>query len=107
MPCRSDRTVTIDLAALRTDGVIGPDNEERRLAEEYRIVKRPLLKSMSGEDAQKLSNIIVVTSAVPGEGKTFTSINLALSLARRAQSRSRPDRRRRGETAHHAPVGAR
>jgi capsular exopolysaccharide synthesis family protein len=36
---------------------------------------------MSSEGAAPLSNVIVVTSAVPGEGKTFTSVNLALSLA--------------------------
>ena len=81
MPSRSDRTVRIDLSALRAAGVIAPENEERRLAEEYRIIKRPLLNAMTVEGALNLSNIVVVTSAVPGEGKTFTSINLALSLA--------------------------
>jgi len=61
--------------------VIGPEDEERRIAEEYRLIKRPLLKAIAREDAGKLGNVVVVTSAVPGEGKTFTSINLALSLA--------------------------
>ena len=82
MPCRSEPMVRIDLAALRADGSVAPKDEERRLAEDYRIIKRPLLKSMSGSDAPTLANLVVVTSAVPGEGKTFTSINLALSLAR-------------------------
>ena len=81
LPCRSDRKVTIDRSALRGPGLIAPENEERRLGEEYRLIKRPLLKAMSGEDAAPLSNVIVVTSAVPGEGKTFTCVNLALSLA--------------------------
>ncbi len=66
---------------MRDAGVIAPEDEERRLAEEYRIIKRPLLKAMTGDEAPALSNILVVTSAVPGEGKTFTSLNLALSLA--------------------------
>jgi exopolysaccharide/PEP-CTERM locus tyrosine autokinase len=73
--------VVIDRGALRAPGLIAPENEERRLGEEYRLIKRPLLKTMSGEGAAQLSNVIVVTSAVPGEGKTFTSVNLALSLA--------------------------
>jgi exopolysaccharide/PEP-CTERM locus tyrosine autokinase len=74
--------VRIELGAMRDAGVIAPEAEERRIAEEYRIIKRPLLKAMTGDDAPKLSNVLVVTSAVPSEGKTFTSINLALSLAR-------------------------
>lgn len=81
MPCRGDRTLRLELPRLRSAGVIGPEDEERRIAEEYRLIKRPLLKAMSGDDIGKLGNVVVVTSAVPGEGKTFTSINLALSLA--------------------------
>ena len=81
VPCRADREVTIDRSALRGPGLIAPEDEERRLGEEYRLIKRPLLKAMSGEVAAPLSNVIVVTSAVPGEGKTFSSVNLALSLA--------------------------
>ena len=82
LQCRNERTVPIDLVAMREAGAIAPEAEERRIAEEYRIIKRPLLKAMTGDDAPKLSNVVVITSAVPSEGKTFTSINLALSLAR-------------------------
>lgn len=82
LPCRSDRKVVIDRAKLRAVGVIAPEDDERRLGEEYRLVKRPLLSAMARDDAPSLSNVIVITSAVPGEGKTFTCINLALSLAR-------------------------
>lgn len=81
VPCRADRKIIIDRSTLRAPGLIAPENEERRLGEEYRLIKRPLLKTASGEGAAPLSNVIVVTSAVPGEGKTFTSVNLALSLA--------------------------
>jgi protein-tyrosine kinase len=80
-PCRTDRTVRIDLPALRAAGLIAPEQEERQLAEEYRIIKRPLLAAMSGATPIRFGNVIVVTSALPGEGKTFTCINLALSLA--------------------------
>jgi protein-tyrosine kinase len=79
--CRTDRLISMDLSALRAAGVIGPEDEERRIAEEYRIIKRPLLKQTMREDSSALNNVVVLTSALPGEGKTFTSINLALSLA--------------------------
>jgi exopolysaccharide/PEP-CTERM locus tyrosine autokinase len=81
VPCRGDRTIHIDIPALRTMGLVAPQDEERQLAAEYRIIKRPLLAGMTGEDRLRLGNIVVVTSALPNEGKTFTTINLALSLA--------------------------
>ena len=81
MPCRSDRTIRIDVPALRAAGLVAPQDEERQLAAEYRMIKRPLLAGMTGEDRLRLGNILVVTRALPGEGKTFTAINLALSLA--------------------------
>ena len=81
IPCRADLTLTIDLQALRAAGTLAPAAEERRLAEEYRNIKRPLLKTMTQGEPQQRRNLVAITSALPGEGKTFTSINLALSLA--------------------------
>ncbi len=81
MPCRGDRAVCIDVPALRESGLLAPESDQRQLAEEYRIIKRPLLASLKGETVMPLGNVIVVASALPGEGKTFTAINLALSLA--------------------------
>jgi exopolysaccharide/PEP-CTERM locus tyrosine autokinase len=81
MPCRSDRVVCIDVLALRESGLLAPEADQRQLAEEYRIIKRPLLAGLKSESPPRLGNVIVVASALPGEGKTFTSINLALSLA--------------------------
>ena len=81
MPCRIDRTVHIGISALREAGLVAPQDEERQLAAEYRIIKRPLLAGMTGENRLQLGNIVVITSALPNEGKTFTTINLALSLA--------------------------
>jgi len=50
-----------------------------RIAEEYRTIKRPLLMNIAGKGAAEVDNInvIMVTSALQGEGKTFSSINLA------------------------------
>jgi exopolysaccharide/PEP-CTERM locus tyrosine autokinase len=52
-------------------------------ADEYRRIKRPLLSNAFGKSASLLEkgNLIVVTSSIPGEGKTHTAINLALSMA--------------------------
>ena len=81
IPCRADRTLTIDLQALRAAGTLAPTSEERRVAEEYRNVKRPLLKIIAQGEPHQRRNLVAITSALPGEGKTFTSINLALSLS--------------------------
>jgi len=73
----------IDRDALRTAGLAPQGSAERRLTSEYRAVKRALLGALSrrtGESAAR-GNSIMVASAMPGEGKTFTSINLAISLA--------------------------
>lgn len=62
-----------------------PSDEEAggRLADEVRRVKRPILDNINGRGAKPLTHAerIIVTSAIPGEGKTFTAVNLALSLA--------------------------
>jgi len=51
--------------------------------DQYRRIKRPLLSNAFGKSASLVEkgNLILVTSSVPGEGKTYTSINLALSIA--------------------------
>lgn len=75
--------VSIDLERLRAAGMLAPQKHAARLAEEYRRIKRPLLHNAVGEARQSLpnGNLIMVASAVPGDGKTFTALNLALSLA--------------------------
>lgn len=51
--------------------------------DEYRRIKRPLLSNAFGKTAQLVNkgNLILATSSIPGEGKTYTAINLALSIA--------------------------
>jgi exopolysaccharide/PEP-CTERM locus tyrosine autokinase len=75
--------VVVDLDALRSAGFLAPEDYERQLAEEYRRIKRPLLANAFGIGAAKVSygNLIMIGSALPGEGKTHTCINLALSIA--------------------------
>jgi exopolysaccharide/PEP-CTERM locus tyrosine autokinase len=75
--------VEIDLARLSANGFITPNAPRSRLAEEFRVIKRPLLMNARGKSAAPVQNAnrIMVTSAAPGEGKTYVSVNLAMSLA--------------------------
>jgi exopolysaccharide/PEP-CTERM locus tyrosine autokinase len=82
------REFHLDFAGLRRIGYLTPDAVESRLAEELRILKRPVLLNAFGKTPVPIdrSNLIVVTSALPNEGKTFTSINLAMSIAQERDS---------------------
>lgn len=72
--------VQINMVALRSAGYLPEEGLERRFADHYRQIKRPLIeRALSGPPEARL---ILVSSALPGDGKTFTSINLALSMAR-------------------------
>ncbi len=64
-------------------GFLTPSIPRSAIAEEYRTIKRPLLTNIAGHSAVpiKNANLIMVTSALQGDGKTFSSINLALSIA--------------------------
>ena len=70
-------------AQLKKEYLITVGGHERDTSDEYRRIKRPLLDNAfgQGEIAVDRGNLIMVTSSIPGEGKTFTSINLALSMA--------------------------
>lgn len=83
LPASSD-LVAVDRVALAEAGFILPDQRPGPLAEEFRIVKRQLLLRAAGEGGQPIKNgrMILVCSANPDEGKTFCSVNLALSMSR-------------------------
>ncbi|PXW94125.1 exopolysaccharide/PEP-CTERM locus tyrosine autokinase [Sphaerotilus hippei] len=80
---RRSREVSLDLVRLERDGYLVPAKARSLLAEQLRIIKRPLLANARGEGAQVSSraNLIQVVSAMPGEGKTFFAMNLAMSIA--------------------------
>ncbi len=77
------RTVEINLAQLGAAGYVVPDSPRSAAADEFRIIKRPVLANALGKAgaAIRRGNLVMITSSLPGEGKTFTSINLALSMA--------------------------
>lgn len=75
----------IDTAALRKRGMVTPTSGRTILVEEMRAIKRPILRRafksdrLNGSDA--LNNVVMISSCRSGEGKTFSAINLAMSIA--------------------------
>ena len=77
------RRVEIDLRELARRGYLTPDSPKSQLADEFRVVKRPIIRNALGKEGARIKNrnLVMVTSALPAEGKTFTAINLAMSVA--------------------------
>lgn len=74
--------IEVDNAGLRAAGYFPEQDRDRQFADQYRRIKRPLIdKALAGTAALGEPRVIMVTSALPGDGKTFTSLNLALSMA--------------------------
>jgi protein-tyrosine kinase len=80
---RHSEFARLDLLRLAQDGYLVPGHSNMQLGEEFRVIKRPLIRNAQGKSAAPIrhANLIVVTSALAGEGKTFVSTNLAMSLA--------------------------
>jgi len=73
----------LNFAALEEKGFVSTTGQRKQINEEYREIKRKLLSNAFGPISKTLnnSNVIMVTSGRPSEGKTFTAANLALSIA--------------------------
>jgi receptor protein-tyrosine kinase len=77
------KKVEINLTALAAAGYLTPNSPRTTAIDQFRVIKRPLLDNATGKGASLVvnGNLIMVTSSLPGEGKSFTAINLAMSLA--------------------------
>jgi exopolysaccharide/PEP-CTERM locus tyrosine autokinase len=78
------KAVALDLSRLEGSGFVDPRSvRKNRLTEEFRRIKHPLIMHANGKGASVVANanMIMVTSSLAGEGKTFTAINLAMSIA--------------------------
>lgn len=77
------KKINIDLAALAAAGYVTPNSPRTTATDQFRVIKRPLLENATGKGASAIlnGNLIMVTSSLPGEGKSFAAINLAMSLA--------------------------
>jgi len=75
--------IVLDMEYLSQKGMVDHSAERRIINEEFRAIKRKVISNAFGPLAKTLerSNIVMVTSSKPGEGKTFSAVNLALSIA--------------------------
>lgn len=82
-PRATARKVDLDLARMRDLGMVTAAGGRTALVEDFRVIKRPLIKRAFAERApgDLPGNLIMVTSSLPGEGKTYCAINLAMSIA--------------------------
>ncbi len=71
----------IDLSKLRQQNMTTPDGERTPVSESFRRIKQHLLANVSSPDALPGANLIMITSSLPREGKTFCAVNMAISLA--------------------------
>lgn len=72
--------VELDLERLERLGLVTQEGGRTTVAEDFRAIKRPLLRTARSGTIPN-GNLIVVTSALPGEGKTYCAVNLAMSIA--------------------------
>jgi protein-tyrosine kinase len=77
------RKVEIDIEQLHRLGMVTPDGARTSIAEEFRLIKRPLIEKAFAQKGKPIhhGNLIMVASSLPGEGKTFCAVNLAISMA--------------------------
>ena len=79
---REAELVHFDYAKLRSSRIVTPDNTNSATYNEFRSLKRKLIPmTRDRESGTMTSNVVMVTSALPREGKTFTVMNLAICLA--------------------------
>jgi len=79
---RRSRTITLEPGRLQAVGTIDWTGTRNRHTEEFRIIKRNLLQqAFAMGRSQPGANVVMITSALPREGKTFVALNLALGIA--------------------------
>ncbi|MFK8030971.1 MAG: XrtA-associated tyrosine autokinase [Gammaproteobacteria bacterium] len=82
-PLHKQRVLHLDFDALREASIVPADDLAPHMADEFRRIKRPLIANAFGKGVVPVENgnLLMLCSAFSGEGKTFTSVNLAMSLA--------------------------
>jgi receptor protein-tyrosine kinase len=73
----------LDERELIAGGLLAPLDRALPISDEFRRIKRPLLDNFVKHrgDASDHMNVILVSSSMPGAGKTFCSVNLAASIS--------------------------
>lgn len=82
LPGKRSREVQIDLARLEAAGYITPESPRSQISSEFRVIKRPILTNVRDKSSgMERANLVMITSSLPNEGKTFVAINLAMTIA--------------------------
>jgi exopolysaccharide/PEP-CTERM locus tyrosine autokinase len=86
MPKRGVKTskqIELSVDAMALARVFPPGSGPAPHAGQFRMMKRPLIKNIDDlkQTGVARSNLIMVTSALASEGKSFTAANLAMSMA--------------------------
>lgn len=83
LPSSGRPVIQLDFDYLKGRGFLVPDDKTSKIHQEFRLVKRRLLDNAFGRLRPVVGNgrLIMVTSSLPSEGKTFSAINLAISIA--------------------------
>lgn len=76
-------SVRIDLQSLVARGFVSAHGQPTAIGQQFRVIKRPLIANAFGEGFAEHRNgrRVMVTSALPNEGKSFCAVNLAMSIA--------------------------
>jgi protein-tyrosine kinase len=83
---RSTSGPPVDVSAdwLEAAGLAPPERARRQHEAEFRSIRREILAASVAQqtaESRAIGPIVLVTSAMPGEGKSFTAVSLALSIA--------------------------
>ena len=76
------RRIAVHFADLRAQGYLPEESQQRRFADCCHRLKRPLITRALAPGVPQDTRLILLSSAVPGDGKSFLALNLALSMAR-------------------------
>jgi protein-tyrosine kinase len=79
-PKLNPKRLALNFDKLRHYGIITPEDQKSTVTEQFRVIKRPLLINSFNKEV-KNGNLIMVSSSLAGEGKSFCAINLAMSIA--------------------------
>lgn len=77
----------LELEALERAGLVVGRKLRTRISEEFRVTVGTIMRSLKTSYApgRGAGNLLMVTSSRPGEGKSFTALNLAGSIAQHTQ----------------------
>jgi receptor protein-tyrosine kinase len=82
LPQASVESHGLALETLKQAGLVLTRRERTRISEEYRITIGQIIRGLrSGRNGPGPANLLMVTSARPGEGKSFTALNIAAGIA--------------------------